>query len=90
MLNGAAWRPKAPGPREGTAQRQDVQPVAVIPETKPASEARVEKARRNPKEEKHFPPLGGFGTEREVIAVVEKPKILDLFLKSVSTTQLSR
>jgi hypothetical protein len=26
--------------------------------------ALVEKARRNPKEEKHFPPLGGFGAIR--------------------------
>jgi hypothetical protein len=33
LLNGAAWRPKAPGPSEGTAKRQDFQPVAVIPET---------------------------------------------------------
>jgi len=33
LLNGAASRPLARRPREGTAQRQDFQPVAVAPET---------------------------------------------------------
>ncbi|MBU9809649.1 hypothetical protein J1785_07800, partial [Rahnella sp. SL6] len=33
LLNGAASRPMARRPREGTAQRQDFQPVAVLPET---------------------------------------------------------
>jgi len=33
LLNGAASRPVARRPREGTAQRQDFQPVTAVPET---------------------------------------------------------
>jgi len=61
LLNGAGWRPKAPAPSESTAQRQDLRLLLWHLKHSQSAPARSKKAWRNPKEEKHFPPLVGFG-----------------------------